>query len=43
MSSSTRDVHPVHDLDGQRFEAPGPVTAAAMTQFALNESKDVDP
>ena len=43
VTSSTRDVHPVHDLDGQLFETPGPVTAAAMTQFALNEAKDLDP
>ena len=43
VTSSTRDVHPVHDLDGRQLAAPGPVTAAAMQTFADNEAKDVDP
>ncbi len=30
VTSSTRDVHPVHDLDGRVLAAPGPITAAAM-------------
>lgn len=43
VTSSTRDVHPVHDLDGRSFPAPGPITAAAMARFAENAAKDGDP
>ncbi|MGH9136827.1 MAG: aminotransferase class IV [Acidimicrobiales bacterium] len=34
LTSSTRDVHPLHSLDGRPLPAPGPLTAAAQAAFA---------
>ncbi len=43
LTSSTRDVHPVHALDGRELTAPGPLTAAAMATFAARAKDEVDP
>lgn len=44
LLSSTRDVHPVHRLDGRRLPVPGPVTAELQRIWAANlAEKGVDP
>ena len=43
VSSSTRDVHPVRELDGRVLPAPGPVTERAMAEFARRSAEDLDP
>ncbi len=43
LTSSTRDVHPVHSIDGRAIAAPGPVTAAAMAVFASEAARSNDP
>lgn len=43
LTSSTRDVQPVHRCDGQPLVAPGPVTASVMAEFARRADGDVDP
>ncbi len=43
ITSSTRDVQPVHRIDGRTLAAPGPVTAAVMAEFARSSLADVDP
>ena len=43
VTSSTRDVHPVDELDGRPLASPGPITARAMAQFAVREREGVDP
>ncbi len=35
ITSSTRDIQPVHAVDEKTFPAPGPVTKAAMAAFAV--------
>ncbi len=42
ITSSTRDVMPVHAVDDRRLE-PGPVTALAATVFAERSAEDLDP
>ncbi|MEZ5116972.1 MAG: aminotransferase class IV [Candidatus Nanopelagicales bacterium] len=46
LTSSTRDVHPVHAVDERNLTGPGtagPVTAEAARQFAARSAQDVDP
>ena len=43
LTSSTRDVHPVHRVDGRDLAAPGPLTAAAAGLFRERAGSDVDP
>ncbi|MBK6763422.1 MAG: aminotransferase class IV family protein [Micrococcales bacterium] len=43
LTSSTRDVHPVHQVDERVLAAPGPVTAHIATVFAARSRLDPDP
>jgi branched-chain amino acid aminotransferase len=43
VCSSTRDVHPVHAVDGRELPAPGPLTRAAMEAWREIESRSLDP
>jgi len=44
ITSSTRDVHPVSDVDGRALEAPGPVTTKVAQVWAdALRSKGIDP
>lgn len=43
ITSSTRDVHPVHLVDDRPLAAPGPVTAAVAAEFARRSTADSDP
>jgi branched-chain amino acid aminotransferase len=43
ITSSTRDVQPVHRVDGRSLAAPGPVTAAVAAAFEANSRADADP
>jgi branched-chain amino acid aminotransferase len=43
ITSATRDVLPVHAVDGRPLDAPGPVTTAAMEAFAAGSAQDPDP
>jgi len=39
LTSSTRDVHPIAEVDGHAFCAPGPVTLAVQTAFQTYASQ----
>jgi len=43
LTSTTRDVQGLHDLDGRLFDAQQPVTAQVRQQWANMEPKDLDP
>ncbi len=43
LTSSTRDVQPVHAVDDRRFEAPGPLGRRAVELFRRRAALDVDP
>jgi branched-chain amino acid aminotransferase len=44
LTSSTRDVHPIAEVDGHPLpHAPGPLTAAAAAAFAALEARTLDP
>ena len=43
LTSSGRDVQPVHCVDGRDLTAPGPHTAAAAAAFAALVAADPDP
>jgi branched-chain amino acid aminotransferase len=43
ITSSTRDVQPVHRVDAWSLAAPGPVTAQVMAEFAQRSGADTDP
>lgn len=43
ITSSTRDVQPVHRVDGRSLAAPGPITASVRAEFARRSHADVDP
>jgi branched-chain amino acid aminotransferase len=43
LTSSTRDVQPVHAVDSRRYAAPGPVTARAAADFRTHLAADRDP
>jgi branched-chain amino acid aminotransferase len=43
LTSSTRDVHPVHAVDGRRLAAPGPVTAGLQEAWRALVARTLDP
>jgi branched-chain amino acid aminotransferase len=43
LTSSTRDVQPVHQVDDRRLDAPGPVGSRAAELFRRRAADDVDP
>ncbi len=43
LTSSTRDVQPVHAIDGRQLPVPGPLVAAAVDLFARSAAADLDP
>ena len=43
ITSSTRDVQPVHRVDARPVPAPGPVTATVAAEFARRSGADSDP
>ena len=43
ITSSTRDVQPVHRVDSRAYPAPGPVTAEVRREFARRSAADLDP
>jgi branched-chain amino acid aminotransferase len=43
ITSSTRDVQPVHRVDSRSLPAPGPVTTAVREDFLRRAGADVDP
>jgi branched-chain amino acid aminotransferase len=43
LTSSTRDVQPIHAIDGRPLATPGGVSSRAATTFAERSSVDVDP
>jgi branched-chain amino acid aminotransferase len=43
LTSSTRDVHPVHAVDGREVAAPGPVTAGVQAAWGAMVERTLDP
>lgn len=43
LTSSTRDVQPIHAIDGRQLDAPGPITARVSDAFAKASSADLNP
>lgn len=43
LTSSTRDIHPVHRVDGRPLAAPGPVTRQAIAAWRALEARTSDP
>lgn len=43
LVSTTRDVQPVHALDGRDLDAPGPMTQEAQRIWAEGEARGIDP
>ncbi len=44
LTSTTRDVHPIHAVDGHALSAaPGPLTQAAIQAFARLKATQIDP
>ena len=43
LTSSTRDIQPVHRVNESGLPSPGPTTAAVMAEFAQRASDDIDP
>jgi branched-chain amino acid aminotransferase len=43
LTSTTRDVQPVHRCDSRELDAPGPITKAAIDVWRRNEAADMDP
>jgi branched-chain amino acid aminotransferase len=43
LTSTTRDVQPVHGVDARSFAAPGPITAEVQREFAVRSAADLDP
>lgn len=44
LASSTRDIQPIHHVDGKALpQAPGPITTAAARVFAERSAADLDP
>lgn len=43
LTSSTRDVHPVHAVDGRALDAPGPVTAEVQAAWRALVARTLDP
>ena len=43
LTSSTRDVHPLHRVDDRFWDSVGPVTRELISGFADREAADIDP
>jgi branched-chain amino acid aminotransferase len=43
LTSSIRDVQPVHALDGRALPNPGELGARAVALFAERAAQDIDP
>ena len=43
LTSSTRDVHPLHRVDDRSWESVGSVTRELIRGFAAREAADIDP
>ena len=43
LTSTTRNIQPVHAVDGRELPAPGPLTMAAMVLWLSSAARDVDP
>lgn len=43
LAGTTRDVQPVHRVDGRELPAPGPVTGEVLTTWARRAADDPDP
>ena len=43
ITSSTRDVQPVHRVDERALAAPGPVTESVIAEFTRRAGADIDP
>ena len=43
LTSTTRNIQPVHAVDGRELPAPGPLTMAAMVRWLSSAARDVDP
>lgn len=43
LTGTTRDVHPVHDVDGRALTAPGPVTARVRDAFTAASASNFNP
>lgn len=43
LTSTTKDVMPVHDIDGRALSVPGPVTGRVIEVFAQAAIRDLDP
>lgn len=43
LTSSTKDVMPVHEIDGRSLGAPGPITAEVAEIFARSAAQGLDP
>ncbi len=43
LTSSTRDVQPVHRCDERQLDAPGPITAAVQQEYARRAAANCDP
>lgn len=43
LTSSTRDVQPIHAIDGRGLEAPGPITTRVREAFAKASAADLNP
>lgn len=43
LTSSTRDVQPIHAIDGRALAAPGPLTTRVQEVFATSSTSDINP
>lgn len=43
LTSSTRDVQPIHAIDGRELAAPGPVTISVQEAFAQGSAANLNP
>ena len=43
LTSTTRDIQPIHAIDGRELTAPGPMTARAQRAFATAAAADINP
>jgi branched-chain amino acid aminotransferase len=43
LASTTRNIQPVHSVDGRALPAPGPLTAKAMDLWETAAARNLDP
>jgi len=43
LTSSTRDLQPVHEVDGRALDAPGPITRQALEAWRAMQGRSLDP